>query len=181
MFCPNCGAQNSDNSKYCTSCGTVLETSSGAQNEQQNQQDYAQQQGYNPFPPQNNGIGGYKVNIPFRNIAVAILLSIVTCGIYSIVWTIRLVDELNFASGRQNDTNGVTVWLLGLVTCSIYTLFWLYNAGEKVGEIRRRNGMEAGSDGVIYLVLALFGFSIVSYAMIQNELNKVAAIGGNQA
>ncbi len=171
MFCPNCGAPNPDGAKFCPSCGSQLVTGE-AENNTNNQYQQPQQ---NPAPAP----GGYKANIPFRNIATAIILSIVTCGIYSIIWTVRLVDELNHASGKENDTNGITVFLLGLITCGIYTLFWLYNAGEKVEEIRRRNGnaMSGSNDGVIYLVLAIFGFSIVSYAMIQNELNKVAAIG----
>ncbi len=166
MFCPNCGASNIEGAKFCTSCGKAL-PSDTAQTQQAPIYDADPSAAYP---------GGYKANIKRRDIAVCIILSIVTCGIYSIVWMVNVVNELNLASGNERDTNGITVWLLGWVTCGIYALFWLYNAGDKVAEVRRRNGHEAGSDGVIYLVLALFGFGIVSYAMIQNDLNKVAAI-----
>ncbi len=165
MYCPNCGNFNNDESKFCASCGAPLksETENGGA---------GQNQGTAYQPP----MGGYRVPIKQRNIAVCILLSIITCGIYNIIWTISIVDDLNAAADRRNDMGGGLVWLLGLVTCGIYTYIWLYTAGEKVGEIRRRNGMTAGSEGLIYLLLALFGFGIVSYAMIQNELNKVATV-----
>lgn len=36
-----------------------------------------------------------------RNIAVAIILTIVTCGIYGIYWFIVLTDDARLASGDQ--------------------------------------------------------------------------------
>ena len=119
---------------------------------------------------------GYRAPIKQRNIATCIILSIVTCGIYSIIWFISMVDDLNVASGYQQDQSGGTVFLLSLVTCGIYQYFWLYKAGEKVNAIKQRSGMMPDSNsGVIYLLLAIFGLGIVSFAFIQTELNKVAS------
>lgn len=63
-----------------------------------------------------------------RSIVVAILLSIVTCGIYGIYWFICLTDDMNRAAGRENDTNGVTAFLLA------------YFAASEVKYIRQGNG-----------------------------------------
>lgn len=121
-------------------------------------------------------IGGYRAPISKRELATCIILSLVTCGIYGIVWMINLVDDLNTASQSQGDQNGVTVFLLSLVTCGIYSYIWLYKAGEKVNVIKRLNGEAPDtSASLIYLILGVFGLGIVSYCLIQDQLNKVAA------
>lgn len=127
-------------------------------------------------PMYNAPHGGYRAPIQKRDIAMCIILSIVTCGIYGIYWMISLVNDLNAASDSVNDTSGGMVFLLSLVTFNIYTLYWMYKAGEKVSYIRAKNGRPDGSqNGLLYLILALFGLGLVSYCLIQNELNEVAS------
>ncbi len=110
-----------------------------------------------------------------RNIALCVILSIVTIGIYAIYWQVVMVNDLNTAANRPNDTSGIVVFLLTLVTCSIYFWYWSYQAGAKVQEAQAQRGLPADSNqGVIYLVLSVFGLSIVTYCLIQNELNKMA-------
>lgn len=110
-----------------------------------------------------------------RNIVLCIVLSIVTCGIYGLYWEICLVNDLNTAADTPNDTSGVMVVILSIVTCSIYLFYWMYKAGEKVQKAQQARNLPADSNsGVIYLVLTLFGLGIVSYCLIQNELNKMA-------
>ena len=121
--------------------------------------------------------GAYRAPIKKRNIALCIIFSIITFGIYGIYWQICIVNDLNTASGRTQDTSGGVVFLLSLVTCSIYGLYWLYTAGNKVNIIKQRNGMVAdGNNGLIYLLLALFSAGIISYCLIQSELNNVATL-----
>ena len=95
-----------------------------------------------------------------RNIAVCILLLFVTCGIYGIYWMIVLNDETNALSGRIG-TSGGTVFL-----------FWMYQMGNAVEMLHEQHGEPRGSAPVVYLLLSLFGFSIVAYALLQYELNK---------
>ncbi len=165
MYCQNCGTPLPEEAKFCPSCGS--RTAAANEPHRPEAEPIYEKAVENPAT--------YKAPIPFRSIAVSIILSIVTCGIYSFVWLVKLVDNLNTAVDDQNDTNGIAVFLLGLVTCGIYTLYWLYKAGQKVGEVRRRRGLVPENEGIIYLILSLFGFHIIAYAMIQNELNQVAA------
>ncbi|MBQ8861008.1 MAG: DUF4234 domain-containing protein [Ruminococcus sp.] len=107
-----------------------------------------------------------------RSIGVCILLSIVTCGIYGIIWMIKLNDELNALAGKQGATSGGVVFLLTLVTCGIYGWFWYYKMGENVDTIKVNNGMQGGNSPIIYLVLGLFGLGIVNYCLMQDTINK---------
>ena len=90
-----------------------------------------------------------------RSVGIAILLSIITCGIYGIYWLIMLNDETNYVSGHQQDgTSGGVVFLLTLVTCGIYGYYWCYKQGEKLNEAKMQRGiMIDTSASVIYLVL----------------------------
>lgn len=109
-----------------------------------------------------------------RNVAVCIILSLVTCGIYGIYWFICLANDTNTVSGRVNDTSGGVAFLLTLVTCGIYGIYWAYKQGEKLDEAKTSRGIPSSNSGILYLILTIFGFGIVAYALMQNELNKLA-------
>lgn len=191
MFCTKCGANVADGAKFCASCGNaVAQPVQQPEYQQPNyqpeyqqpnyqqpnyQQPNYQQASYQANYQQQAGFASYKAPITARNIVTCIILSIVTCGIYGIIWMIDLVDDLNTASQSTGEPSGGTVFLLSLITCGIYSFVWMYKAGEKVDRIKQLSGQPAGSStGIVYLVLCLFGLGLVSYCLIQSELNKVA-------
>ena len=108
-----------------------------------------------------------------RNIAVCIILSIVTCGIYGIYWFNCLNNDTNTASNTFGTSGGVA-FLLTLVTCGIYGIYWAYKQGEKIDVAKRNRGISSSNSGILYLILSLFGFSIIAWALMQNELNQLA-------
>lgn len=171
MICRNCGFQCDDNAVTCPKCGSPV-GNQGGRFANLNQQFNNINNNFN----QQFGSNGFKAPIKQKSIVTCIILSIVTCGIYGIIWFINIVDDLNTASGDVNGQSGVVVFILTLVTCNIYGLFWAYKAGEKVSIIRQRNGLSSDSNnGILYLILNLFGLSIVTYALVQTELNNVAS------
>ena len=111
--------------------------------------------------------------IPKRNIAVCIILSIFTCGIYNIYWFICLNNDANTAS-RTYGTSGGMAFLLSIVTCGIYYLFWAYKQGEKIDAAKKDRGIPSSNSGLVYLLLSVFQLSIVAEALMQNELNQLA-------
>ena len=115
------------------------------------------------------------MRIQRRDIALAIIFSIITCGIYSIFWFVKMTDEVNVLTGNQNDTSGVLAFVLTLVTCGIYGFYWSYKMGDKVERYEGTNG----SKGVLYLILTLFGFGIIAYALIQDSINKIVDNNAN--
>ena len=106
-----------------------------------------------------------------RNVALCIIFSIITCGIYSLYWLVVFNDDINELAGERNDTSGGKVLLFSLITCGIYLLYWMYKAGGKVDKIK---GNQNGNSGVLYIVLAFLGFSIISFAIMQDTINKNA-------
>ena len=112
-----------------------------------------------------------------RNIALCIVLSVVTCGIYALYWFVCLTDDTNTAAGVEG-TSGVTgvqtcALPISLITCGIYGFYWAYKCGEKLDQGRMNRGLPAANSGVLYLILYLLG-GIIAYALIQNELNRLA-------
>ena len=154
-FCSNCGKEIPENSTFCPSCGTTIG-------------------GTNPNPNQNYN-SNMNTNAPvleYRDIAIAIILSIVTCGIYAIFWIISLANDANKVSDRPTDTSGGMVALLIIITCGIYGIYWNYKMGQKIYEAGQRYNKQINDNSVLYLVLSLFGLQIVNYALMQSDLNK---------
>ena len=143
-FCPNCGNAVHEDAVICVNCGVSLKAKTA--------------------------VKANVENIKTRSIVTAIILSLVTCGIYSIYWFISLTNEINKASGKTNDTNGGVCFLLSLVTCGIYGFYWAYKMGEKTDALDRVNG----SKGILFLILQVLGLGIVVYALAQDALNKRA-------
>ncbi|MCI8567702.1 MAG: DUF4234 domain-containing protein [Bacilli bacterium] len=108
-----------------------------------------------------------------REVVTTVLLSIVTCGIYGIVWFIGLTDDASKASGDRSMSGG-TAFLLTLVTCGLYSIYWNYKMGKLVYEAQTKRNMKATDNSVLYLVLGLFGLGLVNYILIQSALNEIS-------
>lgn len=110
-----------------------------------------------------------------RDIALAIILSIVTCGIYGLYWFVVMVDDVNKLSQKEGQFSGVVVLLLSLVTCGIFALYYYYKMGDTLDlYFQRTKGNAPASKGILFLALCVIGLSIVSMALIQNDLNTIA-------
>ncbi len=170
-FCRNCGASVPEGNKFCANCGTPVDAP-------ETQTRDTNQNNANPNDTIPNyrttTTYDYRVNIKKREIALAVILSIVTCGIYGIIWYVWIINDLNVAAQTPEDKSAGIVILLSIVTCGIYGLIWMYQAGEKIDKIKGFKGEAPSNSAVLYLVLALVGFSIISFCLIQSELNKVA-------
>ena len=96
-----------------------------------------------------------------RNIAVAIILSIITCGIYAIYWFICLTNDSNEMSETDKTASGGVAFILGIITFGIYWLYWCYKLGQKVGD-----------SAILYLLLNFIGFGWVDYILAQSKINN---------
>lgn len=106
----------------------------------------------------------------YREIWKAIALSIITFGIYAIVWQVKVKGELN-NSGAQIPT---AWWLI----VPIGNIWWLWKYSEGVEVVTK----EKYSAGLSFALLFLA--SVVGQAVLQTEFNKIAGgkpVAGGQA
>ena len=109
-----------------------------------------------------------------RSVGIAVLLTIVTFGIYGIYWFIKLHEEVRIAANDQDGTSAGLAFVLTLVTCGIYGFYWNFKQGEKLDKAYRDRGLPTSNREIVYLLLSIFGLSIVSYALMQDSLNKIS-------
>ena len=108
------------------------------------------------------------MNIKARNIVTALILTIVTCGIYGIYWMIVMTRE---AVSVKDPADG---GILEIVLLFVFSPVTWYLAEKKLAEGLTAKGIEHKDNSVLYLILSLLGLGIVPVCMIQNDLNKLA-------
>jgi hypothetical protein len=97
-----------------------------------------------------------------RSVIAVLLLSLVTFGIYFLVWMVMTKNEMN----RQG-ANIPTALLLIIPLVNIYWM-WKYAEGVELVTDRRMSGP------VAFLVLWLLG--IIGGAIVQSEFNRLAVL-----
>ena len=108
-----------------------------------------------------------------REIVTCIILTIITCGIYGIVWFINLTDDVAYLSEDQ-EFSGAKSFLFALITCGFYLFFWAYKLGKNIQIAQTKYNIPATDNSTLYVILNIFGLSIVTYCLAQNEVNNMA-------
>jgi hypothetical protein len=102
-----------------------------------------------------------------------LLLSLVTCGIYQIIWFIKICGEIS-AYVQRPEPVWWKVYLLGMVTCGIYAIYWMFaKLGPLVQEVQQRAGIQnPQNQGIMFLI------PYYNVILIQEELNKAWSAPG---
>ena len=108
-----------------------------------------------------------------RSVAVSIILTIVTCGIYGIYWFICLTNEVEIASEDREMSSGGVAFLLTIITCGIYGIYWAYKMGKQLDSALEQRGMPAKNGAVLYLILSVVGLGFVAWILMQNTINSM--------
>lgn len=93
-----------------------------------------------------------------RNPVAVLLLSLVTFGIYALVWAVKTKEEMN-----QQGASIPTAWLLIIPFINLY---WMWKYSEGV-QLVTKGGQ---SQAVAFLLLLLLG--PIGMAIIQSAFNK---------
>lgn len=110
-----------------------------------------------------------------RNPAAVVIFSILTCGIYTYYWIYVTTRDIELRLQHSDGTcsNGGLAVLFTILTCGIYSYYWWFQEGKRVAQIEREWGEPYPTDNaLVYLILCIFGLSIISTVLMQAELNK---------
>jgi len=100
-------------------------------------------------------------------------LTIVTCGIYGLIWFYAVGKDLRDNLGREDPNPGMDI-LLMFLTCGIWGIYMTYKYPTLINEMAQRRGLPVNESlPLISVLLGVFGLSIVSIAMMQAEMNKI--------
>lgn len=108
-----------------------------------------------------------------RDIAICVILTVITCGIYGMYWLYCLTRDVNLVSSDHSIDPGTAV-VLTIVTCGIYGIYWAYKMGQHMYTVKRTYGYAGDDRSALYLICSLFGFGIVVYILLQSDLNGMA-------
>ena len=183
-YCPTCGTPSADDDRFCPKCGKPLtagapapdpartgdaKTNADAGTPRYEQPPHQEPPRYEQPPQPDPYAANYRRPVIQRSVALAIILSLVTCGIYGIYWMVVLTDEINDLTGDRTSASGVVAVVLTIITCGIYGIYWAYVTGRKVAYLNR-----SSDSGIVNLILALFGLNIINLALFQDAVNRYA-------
>lgn len=109
-----------------------------------------------------------------RSPITVLILSLVTCGIYTIYWAYVTADELQRASGRQQ-FSPVLILVLTIFFPMIGLILLAIEANGCLNAIRAMRQMPPADNTMLWVIIALL-VSIADVPLIQNEINNVAYI-----
>jgi hypothetical protein len=93
-----------------------------------------------------------------RGVVAVILLTIVTFGIYGIVWFVKTKGEM-----VQSGADIPTAWLIIVPIASIY---WMWKWAGGVEHVTR------GKQSQVIAFILVFALGIIGMAIVQDALNK---------
>lgn len=142
MFCKNCGKELPGGVGFCPECGTKIAGEIMVPT--------GEVVAVNPCK--------YMVDAN-RSLLTYVLLSVVTCGIYSFYFLYKLAADVNvICEGDGKQTPGLLTYiLLGFITCGIYTWIWDYSLGNRLAENAPRYGLQFSENGSTILLWKIFG------------------------
>lgn len=95
-----------------------------------------------------------------RSVASVVILSIITFGIYALIWFVKTKDEMNKAGADIP-----SAWLMIVPIASIYWM-WKWSGGVEMVTRGKQ------SQGVSFIMVFLL--SIIGMAILQDAFNKTA-------
>lgn len=117
-----------------------------------------------------------------RSLLMYILLTIVTCGIYSYYFLYSIAQDANVICAEDGKkTDGLVMFIvLSFVTCGIYAWIWYYNLGNRLAENAPRYGLTFTENGTTILMWQIFGALLcgigpfIAMNILINNMNRLA-------
>lgn len=117
-----------------------------------------------------------KAYLEIRSIPMAVILSIVTCGLYGFYWLYVLAKDINMLNARQGKpvgTDAGLVVLFTILTCGLYEIYFYWKAGKLLRQLEFNNQYYVEDNSLVMVLLSIFGFGIISSCILQSTLNDI--------
>ncbi len=102
-----------------------------------------------------------------RNIALDIVLTILTCFLYSVYVQYKQIEAVN--DMLKVEKYNFVLWLIfTIITCGLYQIYHEY---RKASDIAKMQNKDPGTPALIAVLLTFFGLVIVNLAIQQSEIN----------
>lgn len=105
-----------------------------------------------------------------RNIVTVIILSIVTCGIYDLIWCWQTMNALH-NEGKKSLVDPIVQFIL-LFFYVGFIVFALC-ADANLNSIREQRGIPAKDNKILYIILGIV-CPVALIAIVQNDINELA-------
>ena len=103
-----------------------------------------------------------------RSIALDILLSLLTCGIYYIYWQYRQMEAIN--AMLKKPKYSFAAWaILTLITLGLYHIYHEYRKSQ---DIDQALGRSSSVEPLVVILLTVFGLALVADAIQQSSINS---------
>lgn len=117
-----------------------------------------------------------------RSLIMYIVLTIITCGIYSYYFLYSMAQDANtVCAGDGKQTSGLLVFIvLSFITCGIYAWIWYYSLGNRLAENAPRYGLTFTENGTTVLMWQIFGALLcgigpfIAMNILINNMNRLA-------
>ena len=108
-----------------------------------------------------------------RNVALCVIFSIVTFGIYGLYWMAQINNCATELADPPKKTGGGVAVLLTIVTLGIYGFYWVYKMGGLLDAALAKRRMPTQNRSVIYLILQVIGLGFVGWILMQSTINSM--------
>lgn len=111
---------------------------------------------------------GERIGFARRNVGSCVILTILTFGIFGIIWLTKICKDLNRLHGDENPVGSEVLMFLFV---PFYSVYWGYAKGKQMYEDSKKRGGNLTDRKYIYLAMNLMFMQLFTLGFIQTQLN----------
>lgn len=111
---------------------------------------------------------GERIGFARRNVGSCVILTVLTGGIFGIVWLTKICKDLNRLHGDENPVGSEVLMFLFV---PFYSVYWGYAKGKQMYEDSKKRGGNLTDRKYIYLFMNLMFMQLFTLGFIQTQLN----------